>query len=76
MKAWDQYASPRCSPDHARGGIAHGRVFRLDEFLVVVDAAVDFVVLFALQLLLRRRKTVHTASRKLKNHLAKELFQV
>lgn len=35
------------SPDHAGGGVAHGGVFGLDELLVVVDAAVDFVVLFA-----------------------------
>lgn len=43
------------SPDHARGGVAHGGVFGLDELLVVVDAAVDFVVLLARQLLLRER---------------------
>lgn len=43
------------SPDHAGGGVAHGGVFGLDELLVVVDAAVDFVVLFAQQLLLREK---------------------
>lgn len=43
------------SPDHAGGGVAHGGVFGLDELLVVVDAAVDFVVLFARQLLLREK---------------------
>lgn len=40
-------------PDHARGSIAHGGVLGLDELLVVVDAAVYFVVFFARQLLLR-----------------------
>lgn len=55
MKARDEYVSPRCSPDHARGRIAHGGIFWLDEFLVVVDTAVDFIVLFALQLLLKEK---------------------
>lgn len=41
------------SPDHAGRGVAHGGVLGLDELLVVVDAAVDLVVLFACQLLSR-----------------------
>lgn len=46
MKVFDEYVSPYCSPDHARGGIAHGCIFGFDEFLVIVDAAVDFIILF------------------------------
>jgi len=41
------------SPDHARGGIAHRGIFRLYEFLVVVDATVDFIIFFTSQLLLK-----------------------
>lgn len=41
------------SPDHARGGVAHGGVLGLDELVVVVDAAINLVVLFACQLLSR-----------------------
>lgn len=43
----------RSSPDHPGGGVAHGRVFWLDELHVVVDAAVDFVVFFSGALLLK-----------------------
>lgn len=43
----------RASPDHPGGGVAHCGVLGLDELLVVVDAAVDLVVLFARQLLSR-----------------------
>ena len=53
VKACDEYVSPHCSPDHPRGGVSHRGVFWFDEFLVVVDAAIDFIVLFALQLLLK-----------------------
>lgn len=42
------------SPDHARGGVTHGGVFGLDELLVVVDAAIDFIVLFTCQFLWRQ----------------------
>lgn len=41
------------SPDHPGGGVAHGRVFWLDEFHVVVDAAIDFIVFFSCPLLLK-----------------------
>lgn len=53
MKACDEYVSPEYSPDHARGSIAHGGIFWLDELLVVVDATVDFIIFFACQLLLK-----------------------
>lgn len=62
------------SPDHARGGVAHGGIFGLDEFLVIVDAAVDFIVLFACQLLLGRKR-VDSVSRKLQYYLAKKKTQ-
>lgn len=39
------------SPDHPGGGVAHAGVLGLDEFLVVVDSAVDFIILFTRQLL-------------------------
>lgn len=42
------------SPDHPRGSVTHGRVLRLDEFYVVVDAPIDFIIFFSCQLLLQR----------------------
>lgn len=56
MKTCDEYVSAQCSPDHARGGISHDGIFWLDEFLVVVNATVDFIILFTLQLLLKKKK--------------------
>lgn len=58
MKACEEYGSPWHSPDHARGGVAHGGILWLDEFLVVVDAAVDFIVLFTCQLLSTEKRFV------------------
>lgn len=45
-------------PDHARGRIAHGSIFGFDEFLVVVDAAVDLIVLLTRPLLERKQGRV------------------
>lgn len=52
-RAGDACVRSRSSPDHPGGGVAHGRVFWLDELHVVVDAAVDFVVFFSCPLLLK-----------------------
>lgn len=40
------YISMNNLPDHTRRSVAHSGIFRLDEFLVIVDAPVDFVILF------------------------------
>lgn len=42
------------SPDHPRGSVPHGRVLGLNEFYVVVDAPIDFIIFFSRQLLLQR----------------------
>lgn len=52
----DGYVFAWFSPDHARGSVAHGCVFGLNEFLVVVDATVNFIILFPRKLLVAEKK--------------------
>lgn len=42
------------SPDHPRASITHSRVFGLNEFDVVVNAPIDFIIFFPCQLLFQR----------------------
>lgn len=39
------------SPDHTRGGVAHGGIFGFNVFMVVVDATINLIVVFTSQLL-------------------------
>ena len=46
-------------PDHAGGGVAHGGVLGLYVLGVVVDAAVDLIVLFTGQLLVTGQRFIN-----------------